>query len=421
MHLLICLLLFPSLLQAEELNLREAQEAATRTPRFEAALAMAEASREGIQLAGTLPEPRLGVSLQPRPVETRLGPQQGALQLQQPLPWPGTLQVQKERAHAEARGEFYRLQNEERELRLAAGKAWLALWQQEREIEHLSDLLDWSSRQRASLEAEYAAGIGRSGASLRARLGEEQARLRLAEGGDRLHGLRQALARAIGRSQGEDLVLPADLTLPGSLPDNAGVQDHPAVLQATSSVLRARSSEELSRLASRPDLSFGLSWLFIGEAEMPVQESGRDALALNLSIRLPLWQGANQARRALAAQERAGASAGLRDTELRLLERWRLAQDARISAERDEERLRIDLLPIAEALLESTEEEYRGGLARYDELASAAMDRTRLRLQRDASLVRLWKATLELEELARPARSETDGMTRSAQGETRRD
>ena len=53
-------------------------------------------STEKIRQAGVLPDPKLGVEYFLQPVETRTGPQEASISLNQSIPWPGRLTLDKQ-------------------------------------------------------------------------------------------------------------------------------------------------------------------------------------------------------------------------------------------------------------------------------------------------------------------------------------
>ena len=79
------------------------QAALEDSPQLKAAYAAWDAEVRSIQGASTLPEPTLGFGIFLRSVETRVGPQQAKVSLQQSLPWPTELTGRHDAAVAQAR------------------------------------------------------------------------------------------------------------------------------------------------------------------------------------------------------------------------------------------------------------------------------------------------------------------------------
>lgn len=397
----ILLFLFASLAAGAPLTLREAMTRAEQHPAVLAASLKELQLSNRADLLGALPDPMLSISVQPVPVETRVGPQWGALGIQQQLPWPGLRASRREAMRSRSVAQGFSSENLARRQRLEAARSWLTLWKLDREIEAWEQHLVWLDKVLASVQAGHAAGLGQSQDRVEAGLEKELARLRL----DRLRAGRPALlialATVMGVEQAQAWQLPALLALPPVPEPVTTFPGHPWTNQQQSMVRAAEAEHRTARLEARPRISIGLQWVVIDEARMQVSDSGKDPLMLTMGLSLPIRSAANRARRLEAEAGLHAARAATQDIQLLLETQQGSAlaayEQARLQAERTQE----VLLPQALSLLELRETEYETGRARFDELVMSARRPIDLEVSAKLAVADAWQAALELEELTR--------------------
>lgn len=398
--LLLLLILLPGLasLRAEPLSLEQALDLAERqAPGLEAARQGWLSAVDGEAASGAWPDPMLALSVQPRSVETRVGPQRGGLGLQQPLPWPGLRAAQRRAAGERSEQRRQDWEWKRRQVRLEAGLAWLDAWLLEREIESTEALARWYAEREATLKTAWESGGASQGDWSRARMDALRLDLETRTLAARRPARRQRLAAALGLEQALSWTLPAELPPPAA-PDSSAFDPtlHPLLLQAEAATREARENATLGRLANRPHLQAGVNWIWTGEAAMPVADSGRDPVVVGLSLNLPIHGRADRSEeRALDRLARKAAVA--EEARRRDLEQGRETARVELRTALDELRLHErELLPLADDWLGARDEEYRSGSARFPELADAADRRLRLRLQADRLRAAAWSAELRL-------------------------
>ncbi len=235
-----------------------------------------------------LPDPSATANLFLMPIETRLGPQQVAFSVAQPIPFPGYLGARAQVALHQAEALWWQYQQERINTYVEAGKMWLDLYylRQEEAIvrEHLQ-LLESILR---TVRERVAGGLTTAEDHLRLQMQIEayQTRLKIVE------RRQQALTEALHQV----LALPPDVSLPGmdslkvliTLPDSAQIAD--SILRTSALILRQeaivamrRAQQRVARLEGLPSFLAGASYFVIGEG-------GRDALAATVGVRLPLWR-----------------------------------------------------------------------------------------------------------------------------------
>jgi outer membrane protein TolC len=170
---------------------------------------------------------------------------------------------------------------------------------------------------------------------------------------------------------------------------------------------RAEVQVDLAEKAFYPDLGVGLTYFDLAERDAPATATGRDALAVMVSAKIPLQRGRLRARRE-QAQVRA-AQVQARQDALRTAIATELA-DALYAAEREAETLalyRQRLLPQARATAESVLAAYATGEADYLALLEAERARFQIALGLEDALARYLLATARLERALGTSLSET--------------
>ena len=266
--------------------------------------------------AGALPDPTASVMVAPYPILTARGTQRSQWRVEQMLPWPGTLGLRRDAADAAA--EVARIGADVTALDLAqrATRAYadLVRTQQAAEI-----VRSFQARLDAFAEAaavRYEVGRGPQGAILQVQLERQRLAERLIDLAQQRDRAVQSLARVldrpgltVGRVVTPTPALPTDLDL-----DALALSLRPEIAQAQARIDQAEADVALARAAYRPDLGVGVVYTDVAPADAPPTATGRDALGLMASVRIPLGRdrlraGVDEARlRQQAAQARLQAT-----------------------------------------------------------------------------------------------------------------
>ncbi len=402
----ILLLLAAASAAAETLELPDPQDldglvayAMDQHPALAAADAGWEAAVARVDQVGSLPDPVFRWGEMIEPVETRVGPQQRVLSLQQPLPWPGTLGARGDAAAA--RVDMAAAGQRQVAVTVAANvrRSWAqAAW--------LAETLDVTARQleivrslEGAVRSGYEAGQNGYGDLLQAQL--EIARLE-----DRLRSLTDEtlaaaanLNAALGRDPRAALELPANLTpeVGATAADTTAVHPQLEILDHDATAVRLEA--EAARRGGWPALSLGVDWIQVGDAVDPTMpDSGKDAWVAKFGVTVPLWRGKHDGATA-AAEARArslDATRVARDQALTAL-RTRAAVALR-DAERRRDLHDRELLPRARQAYEAVLAGYQTGGASFADVLAA--ERTLLELEHGLLAARhdLVVATADLDE-----------------------
>lgn len=370
-------------------------------PALAAAWARARGAQAQIDASGVWPEPKISAGYFLRSVETRVGPQRARIGVQQPLPWPGGLQAQRQGAEATAGAAEAAAEAAARGVYAEVAAAYWSLWRltAQRGIvaAHLDVIRGLSELNRGRL-ITGAVGLP----------AQQQIDLAAARQLDALGGLdaeidmaKARLRAAIGAPAG--LALPvqsAPPTIIDARPALAGDR-HPAV-QAEG--LRAQAYDaaaEARRDKAWPTVALGADWIITGARDVEgLEGDGQDAFMLGLTVSLPLWQRSYaaevEAAEALAEGQRAQQRATLDAQQAQ----GEIARRALDDAARQIALYTDTLIPQAEATHQAVLGAYAAGEAQIAQALLVQRDLLDLRLALIQAQARYATAEARLRSLA---------------------
>lgn len=373
-----------------------------QSPEVRAAFQRWESAVHRVARARALPEPTLQFGVFLRSVETRVGPQQARISVQQAFPWPTKLTAGGQAASAEARSAEAMLEATSLAVALRVELAFWSLWEiratRALHGEHLDVLTGLSEtvRSRVEIGAATLADLQQVDLS-RARLED---RIRSMDEGEKQ--AEAALRAAVGGRSVDPTPTVGEPIL--NRVQEAALQDavllHPSLealeLRADAADARARSTAA-NRL---PSFTVGGDWIVTGPAVMPDQpESGKDAVMVGVGLRVPLWQGLYTHE---VAAERAAAEAVRADQQARG-DRAVADLEAVLAQLRDSERrsrvLSETLLPQARAAYASVLGNYTVGQSAVAQTLLSQRDLLDLGVERAKALADHQRAWAQLDQL----------------------
>ncbi len=374
-----------------------------QSPQLKAAYAAWDMEVRGIQGAATLPEPTLGLGIFLRSVETRVGPQQARVSLQQSLPWPTELTGRHDAAVAEARVAQAQFDAVVLDVSAQVLMAYWTLWEvratRRTHSAHVVVLEDLSATLRARLEIGAATLADVQQVDLtRARLEDSLLSLDARE--------RRAVASlraVIGGSPGELPTVQNPFQAQQPVLNLQQVTqralEHPLLGAAGAREDAAQAAIQVAQSQRAPGLTLGVDWIPTGPSAMDDAESGRDALMLGVGFRIPLWQRSYaEDVRAMAAMQdlRAAQSQGLR---LQLSAQVEDAYIRVVDGARRVDVVQYSLLPQAEGTYASLLGSYAVGKANVAQVLLAQRDLLELQVLLDSEQAELERSWAELEQL----------------------
>jgi len=380
-------------------------------PQIDSDRARARSQLERVPQTRSLPDPQLRYRYFASPPETRVGPQEHALELSQAVPWKGKRRQETLRAEQSASGAEWDVRVLELQLVAELKRVYF-------EAAYLQEALTINGEERDLLRRfesiglrRYATGEGIQQSVVKVqtdltRLDDREIDLR-----SRLDAAVRRIAELIGRP-GELLVMGSivldvpEVRLDGGLLERAAEASHPAVRAAEARIEAERSRSKGRRLQSRPDFTFGLGYTLVADREdlagrlNPPEDNGQDILAAMVGINLPIHRKKIRAGIAESEELRRSNEARLRQTRNRL--RYRI-QDAEVRLESLGERRRLYddvLLPQAEESLASAEAAYSTNRLAFLDLLDAERVLFQIRLTYHRLAADQWIALADLESAA---------------------
>ncbi len=290
--------------------------ALSNSPSVRAAFARWQAAVHRIAPIGVLPDPTVGFGVFVRSVETRVGPQQARVSVQQAFPWPTALTASRGAATDEALAAQHAFDAEVRGVMSGVEQAYWDLWElrttRATHVRHIDVLDGLSSTLGARLE------VGTATLADLQQIDLSNARLadRIASMDAREQSLVAELRRQVGIADRAPMPTSTNPAPTARPEDNLSVLteralQHPMQLAAVARTEAAQDVTRAARAQRMPGLTLGADWMLTGPAVMPgVADSGKDAVAATVGVRIPLWQRAG-AERVRAAQ----AVVGVREAE----------------------------------------------------------------------------------------------------------
>jgi len=374
-------------------------------PGLQALRAEVDAAREREPLARALPDPRVGVMVGVQHVETRVGPQEGRVTVEQMFPGPGKRPARVDEARSDvARAEAqYEAARAALEARVA--EAYFDLYRRERAVEITRDSRDLVVYLEQVVRTAYESGSATYADLMRIQLEIGRLENELRSLVDGLAPLRAALNARLHREPDAALPVPvapevaAPLLPDGVLRERARA-NAPAIRVAEANVASVERSVASADLARRPDWSLTLDWIPTGPAMNPdTPGSGDDAWMLGVMMDIPIRSSryGALAREARARRDRAARE---REAELDDVDR----QLARIlfeirNAEREVRLYRDTLLPKARQTLDASDVGFRAGTVTVLELVDAQRGLLELELAHEDARGRRETALAELRAL----------------------
>lgn len=371
---------------------RYVAHALAQSPAVREAYATWQATVHTAAGAGALPEPTIGFTAFLRSVETRVGPQQARVSVQQSLPWPTSLTGQQQAAVAEAQAAQSRFDAVTLATRAHVERRYHALWAlratrdtHRRHLDVLADLAE-TLRARVEIGAATLADLQQLDLS-RARLSDSVQSMSARE-----RSFKASLRAAVGLADAADLPTvdpPAPPAVP-SLDADALVQmslQHPDLQGAMAAVQRAQAEARVAGSQRLPGLTVGADWIVTGPSASPISDSGKDAVMVGLGVQVPLWQG-SYARDVAAARSR--VHAGEAHAEGLRLAAMSAVHDADVRVRDSARRVQLiqdTLLPQADVTYTALLGSYTVGDATIAQVLLAQRDVLELQVQADEARV----------------------------------
>jgi len=272
------------------------QYALFHSPEVESAYQRWRAASERLPQVRSLPDPRLNFGFFLNEVETRVGPQQARVGLQQTFPWIGKLKAREDAAAKGALAAWYMYQ--ESQLRVAE-RVMVALHDLAY-LDRATAITQESYELLVSFEevvrARYRLGSGSHPELIRIQVELGQLDDRVTQ----LQALRGSYAAALNAvlNRQSGTAVPSVGNLPARLIDDDAEklsdlahESSPVLASMKQRIEQARMETKVARKDGYPDLTVGIDYVVTDEAAGPtIAESGDDPILLSFGMNLPIWR-----------------------------------------------------------------------------------------------------------------------------------
>ena len=263
-----------------------------RASRLEAAAL----ARRGAQVSA-LPDPVIMIGYQPYPLLTARGTQRSQWRVEQAIPFPGKLGLQRDIADYSARVAEFEAETYAEDLLFLAKEVYYELYR----IQRQENLIDAFKERLGSFEEVastlYRVGTGMQQAILKAQLERNTLSRQQLDLDARRRTAAETLARILNRPFSDAFVgtvrvaAPEQPTLDESTLLAIAHRERQEISALDAAADRADAQIALARKQFKPDFGVNVTYFDIGAADIPPTATGRDALGVGVSIKVPLQRG----------------------------------------------------------------------------------------------------------------------------------
>ena len=357
----------------------------------------ADAAQNRSNYASVYPDPMVMVTGQPLPVYTARGKQIAGIRIEQSIPFPGRLDIMHRIAELEADMGRNAANHYVVDVILEAQLAFNEI----RHGQELQRIIRSFSPRLDELEAiatsKYEGGEGTQQSLFKIQL--EKARL------DQMWLEQERVIRSAANQIERMVQEPVSVKPPepfreemviASL-DLAGRSDLKMLEQ---SLNMAEEKRTLLDFYNKPDFTLSVNWIAITKADTPPTSDGRDALALGVGVRIPLWPSGNKARKQEASLLVEASQKQFEATSQAIED---LYKEVRTNMDSDKAIIKLietSLLVTADAVSESAISSYSTGLASFMDLLDAERSLFQLKMDRTHVQARLSAGALMLNRIS---------------------
>lgn len=370
-------------------------------PSLRAARLEAEALGRRAPQVAALPDPVVMVAYQPFPLLTARGAQRSQWRVEQQIPYPGKRTLQADVADFSADVAAHEADVYAEDLALGVKRTYYDLVR----IQAQTGLVEAFRARLADFEqvaaAQYEVGTGMQQAVLKAQVEKNALTQRLVALARQHRSAVETLARLTDAPIEGEFVVTADPAAP-AVADVEVLVDvarrlRPEVEALAAAEARAEAGVALAQKQFRPDFGVNLTYFDIAQRDLMPTATGRDALALGVSVKVPLQRG--RLRAGLEEARLRAAQVQARQEALQTQFTTEIA-DLVSTLEREAEQIDLyarTLIPQAETAREATLAAYTTGRTSFLDLLDAERMLFTLRMSHEDALSRYLQATAALE------------------------
>ncbi len=271
---------------------------------------------ENYRVGKSYPDPQLAATYFPRPIETRLGPQDWSLTLSQVIPFPGTLSQKARVLEAEVTISRLKVDKTVKAIVTEVSSSFYELVYIQKAIDVARANLDLNQQMLQISENAYAddKALFYDVSKARSQTAQIQYDILLLQELEKTEKtklntlLNRSPAAALGNATGS---LPRKVVYSLDEIYELAMLHQEDILMAEENVHKSEQAMQLTRLETLPSFKLGLFYAGIGDPDVPnpPPDAGDDAVGVQFGMNIPLWSGKNKSRTAQALAEKQKAQA----------------------------------------------------------------------------------------------------------------
>lgn len=358
-------------------------------------------SKEGA--SAYFPDPVLKVNVFGAPIETRNGPQNFNIVLNQGIKWPSVLEAEQKYAASLVMQERYGLEEFDLKLIYKAKALIYEYSQLASKLENKKKIIITLTKLNKVALNRLKLGSTSQAELTRINIEVVKANQQKKAIQSKMLAIRQKL-RAMAGGLDVSHLLPTNIDSRwGSVrsldPFKIDLSHHPLLKKGQAKVNHALARVAQVKARRLPKLGVSLSYFQIGEskAAMPSSETGKDAWAVGASITLPVWRGKYDSIESAQILEESAKSHSLKQQELDLRASISSTYEELKSVKAISSMFKNDILPQANQTFKSDQDSYAQGQTDFDKVIGNYIRVIRFENQWIDSLLKqaLLKAQLE--------------------------
>jgi outer membrane protein TolC len=343
------------------------------------------------EYAGALPDPKFSYTYYVENVETRVGPQEQRLGLVQSFPWFGTLGTQKRAAQEGANAAYQQYESAKLLLFYQVKSSYYDYYYLTREIAITHDNMRLLKFWESVVSAKYEADLEPHHELIKAQVELATLENRLQTVEEKVALARARLRAALNAPENTHLPAPTEIELLESSVDSDSVltrvlAHNPDLKSLLHLVDQSAAKRKLAGKKSLPSFDIGVDYVQTGPAVVTdLADSGKDPWTVKIGISLPVWFGANKARKneSEALYRKARYEFSDAQNRIRVLTEKIIIEHE--DALRKTRLYRDGLLPKAEQSLNASYAAYQGGEADFLAVLDAQRQLLEFQLQFERS------------------------------------
>ncbi len=268
----------------------------TQNPEIQEARLMVESLANRVPQAASLPDPMLGATAYPAPVQTAAGEQDFAFSMNQKIPWRGKLATRAAVAEQDVNAARANLAAVELKVAEQIKNAYFQLYfiqqamaitkDDQKQLELIGEVVEQMYRVKREVTQQDVLQVQVALARLDSELVDfqqqkESAQAKLAR---LLHLSPETKPEALDSLPSEQIVQDIQQFY------DLAIEARPELHAQLSAIEKDRQSTCLAELENYPDLTFGLNWIATSSDGISPVANGDDALMLTLGMNLPVYK-----------------------------------------------------------------------------------------------------------------------------------